>query len=376
MSPISPTMTGTERPVPRRRALAAVAAAAAFPLTALAARPRESPPAVRWGGVALGAPAEIVLHHPDRRRAERALAACLAEVARLERVFSLYRPDSELVALNRAGRLVRPSHDLVALMAAAQRFGRLSGGRFDVTVQPLWQLYAAHFARRGADPRGPEARAVARARARVDHRAVEIGAAAIRFARPGMAATLNGIAQGAITDRIADLLRDSGFEHVLVGLGELRALGPRPEGPWRIGLEDPARPGRVARTVPLARGAVASSGGYGTRFEPTGRFHHLFDPTTGQSADACLAVTVFAPAATAADAAATALAVAGPEGAAALLAAFGAEAALFALAGGRMLEVRARARAAAAQDPDAGRENVSRETTVSIADSFPANPLL
>ena len=79
----------------------------------------------------------------------------------------------------------------------------------------------------------------------------------VAFRRPGMAVTLNGIAQGYITDRVADLLAQNGLEHVLVDLDELRALGPRADGtPWPVGIEDPMRPGRTVKTVELADRAM------------------------------------------------------------------------------------------------------------------------
>lgn len=323
----------------RRKALSVIAAAAGFPLAAFARPGRDMPPVVRWRGIAMGAPAEITLCHPDPGGARRAVAVCLDEVARLERVFSLYQADSELAVLNRDGRLSAPSHDLVALMGAAARYGALSQGAFDVTVQPLWRLYAEHFTRHPADDAGPDRRRVEQALRLVDYRAVEITPGELRFARPGMAVTLNGIAQGAITDRIAMLLRDAGFERVLVELGEIRGVGKKP---WRIGLEDPQAPGSVVETLPLADAALATSGGYGTRFDPVGRFHHLFDPATGDSARKCLSVSVSAPDATAADAAATALAVTGPVWAQPLLRAFGAVSARFTLAGGRTVRISAR----------------------------------
>lgn len=320
----------------RRRALAAIAAAAGFPLAAFAGSGRDAPPVVHWRGIAMGAPAGITLCHPDPALARRAVAACLDEVARLERVFSLYRADSELVALNRDGRLTAPSHDLVALMAKAARFGALSDGAFDVTVQPLWRLYSRHFTGPGRDGAAPDPRLVETARSLIDYRAIETEPGELRLARLGMAVTLNGIAQGAITDRITMLLRDIGFEQVLVELGEIRGLGGRP---WRIGLEDPEARGRIKGTIPLVDGAVATSGGYGTLFEPSGRFHHLFDPATGDSADTCLSVSVMATDATTADAAATALAVTGPQRARSLLTAFDAVSAQFTLAGGRTLRI-------------------------------------
>ncbi len=246
-------------------------------------------------------------------------------------MFSLYRADSEISALNREGRLDMPSRDLVALLAEARRFGALSGGAFDVTVQPLWRLYAAHFADPRADPRGPPAQAVRAALARVDYRAIEVAPKAVRLVRSGMALTLNGIAQGQITDRIAAILRDAGFEQALVDLGELRAVGGGPNGAWRIGL---AGPDGVSDTTRLADGALATSAGHGTPFEPSGRFHHLFDPRNGRSAAAVASASAFASRAVAADALATTLAVSPPHRAAEILARFGGQRARLVLPGG------------------------------------------
>jgi thiamine biosynthesis lipoprotein len=321
----------------RRRVLTAVAAVAGLPLAGLAYSRFDGPKPVRWRGVALGADAGLTLYHTDRAHARRTLEACLAEVARLERAFSLYRTDSELLALNRHGMIAAPSHDLVALLAESRRLGQLSGGVFDVTVQPLWRLYSGHFRQDRADPMGPDRNDVARALALVGHEHMDISPNLVRFARSGMAVTLNGIAQGAITDRVSDMLRNEGFERVLVDLGEARALGNGPDGPWRIGLEDPTDTARMGAVVPLADGALATSGGYGSRFDAGGRFHHLFDPALGRSANAVLAATAMAPRATTADALATALAIAPASEAPHLLHGFGGSAARLVLADGSVI---------------------------------------
>ena len=306
-------MTGSPGARPtRRRFLAIAAAAAGFPLAAAGAR-AEAAPLHRWSGAALGAAAEIVLHDPDAAHAHRLIARCVAEIERLEDVFSLYRPDSALSRLNRDGRIAAPPLDLVALLAEARVFSEKTEGAFDATVQPLWRLHAAHFAQPGADARGPAEDEIAQARALVDYRAVDIGPAEIRFARPGMAVTLNGIAQGHITDRVAALLQDAGMGDVLLDIGEVRALGRHPAGrPWRVGLRRAAEPETVARTVALADRAMATSAGIASPFEPSGRHHHLFDPATGRPAPGTGQVSVIAPRATAADALSTALAVCPP----------------------------------------------------------------
>lgn len=264
----------------RRRVLTIAAGSAALALAGPAlARPRDM---ARWRGTALGAQAEILL---PQAGAGPAIDAALAEIERLEAILSLYRPDSALSRLNAAGRLDAPPPELVEVLAHAQAVSRLSDGAFDVTVQPLWEAAAA-----GA-PLAPVLPLV-------DWRALEVSPATVRLARPGMKVTLNGIAQGYVTDRVAALLRGRGHDHVLIDLGEARALGPRPDGtPWRVA------PASDAEALPLADGALATSA--------PGRLAHLFDPASGASTGPWRRVTVAAASAMHADALSTALALRG-----------------------------------------------------------------
>ena len=261
--------------------------------------------------------------HRRRIRATHDPASVRREIERFERIFSLYRPDSEISRLNAAGRLAKPSPELRALVEESQRLGVLSGGAFDISVQPLWRLYEAHFWSHTDIQPDIAARARDVARALVDFRQIDSGAAAIAFARAGMAITLNSIAQGYITDAIADMLRNEGFESAVVDLGEFRTLGRHPDGrPWRLGIRNGTASGGVDRMVELEDMALAVSGGYGTTFEPSGRFHHIFDPHTGASANSLVDVAVIGPSATAANGLSTAICVAGEARAPTLLAAY------------------------------------------------------
>jgi len=326
-------MNGTSQPVSRRRAITilAVGAGAALVPASLPATPLSR---FEWTGTALGAPARIMLQHRHRAVAADAVAACVAEVARLEREFSLYRSDSALSRLNRDGYLAAPSHDMRRLLSACRRFGELSGGAFDVTVQPLWRLYARHFANTADAVEGPSAAELAAALTLVDYRRIAIAPDRIVLP-PGMGLTLNGIAQGYITDRAADLLRARGWRHVLIDLGEIRALDDRPDGrPWSIALAG-------AGSVPIADQAVATSAGSGTPFTQDGRAHHLFNPTTGRSANTYRSVTVIAAHATVADALSSAIYVAPRAEAARLLRAGGGIEARLVDGSGRVQRVRA-----------------------------------
>jgi thiamine biosynthesis lipoprotein len=287
-----------------RRRFLAISAVAASSLDAPGHT--AAPPLVVWQGGALGAMASIRLAHPDPDEARRLLAACVAEIRRQEAIFSLYRADSAISRLNADGALDAPPLELVELLGRSAGFSELTDGAFDVTVQPLFRRYALHFAQTGADPAGPPVDDLLDL---IGWRGVQLAGDRIALARPGMAITLNGIAQGYITDCVAKLLRARGMTRVLVDLGELRALGDHPDGrPWRVGIRRPGAQ-RPAMGVDLMDLALATSAAAASPFDATRRFNHLLDPATGRCADPSRMVTVTAPDATTADALATAFAL-------------------------------------------------------------------
>lgn len=261
---------------------------------------------VVWRGIALGAGAEMRLYHPDRRFAENLIAKAVAEVARLEKIFSLYRNDSLLVQLNRTGRLNNPPADLLAVLSLSRRFHALTQGVFDPSVQPLWNAYAAHFTQHPNSESAPPRAALEQAVALVGFNGVAFDSRSVGFAKPGMALTFNGIAQGYITDRITDMFRNAGLERALVDLGEIRALDTARSHIWQAGIRNPDNAQGVLLNVPLQNQALATSGGYGTHMDGAGRFTHLFDPRTGGSSPRYRSVSVGAPAAATADALSTA----------------------------------------------------------------------
>ena len=103
------------------------------------------------------------------------------------------------------------------------------------------------------------------------------------------------------------LLRSGGIDHSLVDLGESRTLGSHPEGrAWEVAIADPDDAGRTTAVLPIVDRAVATSGAYGFRFDPPGRFNHLFDPASGRCAYRYHSVTTVARTAALADAYSTA----------------------------------------------------------------------
>jgi thiamine biosynthesis lipoprotein len=314
----------------RRRAITVLAAAAGLPLLMKAGRAEAR--VMRWQGTSLGADASIQLYHNDEAKARAAVDAGVAELARLESMFSLYRADSTISALNRDGKVENAPAEFVELVSVSRDAAAKTDGWFDPTVHPMFQLYFRHFIADNPDPAGPSAAAIKETLKLVDWRAIQVDSdrRSVALARPGMGLTLNSTGQGYISDRVADVLRGYGFENMLVDMGELRAVSSKPDGSaWRVGIADPAEPSRSITEIDVVDRAIATSGGYGTIFDDAGRFTHLIDPFTGGTAPRLAGVTVIADTATKANALSTPLTLVPRADRQRMLSAFGGVKAIF-----------------------------------------------
>ena len=292
--------------ISRRKVIALCAAAGGAALVPFGTTPRAgSEPLLEWTGVSLGSVSTIRLAHPDRSAGEALLRRAVAEARRLEAIFSLYREDTALSELNRTGVLIAPPSELVQLLRLCDEMWRVTDGAFDPSVQPIWRCYADHFASGNANPEGPASQQLIEAIALTGWSGVRVGPDRIAFARRGMALTLNGIAQGYITDRVIEILRMEGITSSLVDMGEIRTMGHHPDGrAWQTAVNTDA-PKNL--TLDVVDKAVATTSADGFRFDLNGLCNHLFNPATGRCAQPAVSRTVVAPTAAIADALSTAL---------------------------------------------------------------------
>ena len=120
----------------------------------------------------------------------------------------------------------------------------------------------------------------------------------------------SGYVKGWAADQIALMAAKLGITrlHINAG-GDLTLRGGLDDArPWMIGIQHPKKAGSIAAVIPIRDGAVASSGTYE-------RGAHIYDSGTGAIAIGALATSVYGPDGGLADALATALMVAGREGA-------------------------------------------------------------
>lgn len=297
---------------------------------------------IRVGRRAMACQFEVCLNAGQAGQGTQAALDALDLVDALEQQLSYFRSDSELAVINRTAALgpVPVEPRLFELLQLVLRMCAETGGAYDVTAAPLWELWG--FAQRAG--RVPNEEEIAAALSRVGSQWVELDAArkTIHFRREGVRLNLGSIGKGYALDRCAERLRRAGIDdflmhggyssmiargsHVLPGA---RAAAPgsagaapqptampqpieQPTSGWIVGIRHPLRPERRVAEIRLADRALSTSGAWAQSFWHEGRrYGHILDPRTGWPAEGVLSATAIAPTASLAEALSTALYVLG-----------------------------------------------------------------
>ena len=272
-------------------------------------------------GSTMGTTYSVVLPSPPADRELSALQqridALLDEVNGL---MSTYRPDSELSRFNasRSTDWMPVSPELVRVVAVGDAISRASGGRFDVTVGPLVNLWG--FGPEVKSDQLPSRADIEAARSHTGYGKLKYreDPPALRKQDPVLYVDLSAIAKGHGVDRVAERLDSLGFTAYFVEIGgEVRCRGRKLDGSaWQVGIERPAEDERsLQRVVPLTDRALATSGNYRNYFEESGqRYAHTLDPRSGQPIqDSIASASVLADTCALADGIATGMMAAGFE---------------------------------------------------------------
>ncbi|WP_141732698.1 FAD:protein FMN transferase [Oligoflexus tunisiensis] len=247
-------------------------------------------------------------------------AAVEKELAAFDKIFSNYRPDSDISRFNQ-----QPSTDwfavdadLVTLVELARTVSEKSRGAFDITIGPLLRVWGfGPF--RAKDPKIPGDNDIKAAQKDVDYKKLlsRRKPPALKKANPNLHVDLSGVAQGYSVDHVAAFLDQRGIASYMVEIGgEIKTKGRKADGkPWTLGIDTPDNSGGVAAVLHLEGRGLTTAGDYREYFEKDGkRYSHTIDPRNGRSVQHALAsVSVIAPAVWEADAWDTAFMVLGPE---------------------------------------------------------------
>jgi thiamine biosynthesis lipoprotein len=278
---------------------------------------RADDPVYRDQFFAFGTLIDLSFHDVDTARAEQASRALEQAFTQMHSDWHAWQPGALQRVNAGLAEYGQASIDpaMAALLQEANRLSTLSNGLFNPVIGSLVALWGFHD---DEPPQGPPPAAdrirqlVGQVPASTD---VRVDDSAVRSRNPAVRYDLGAFAKGYAIDRGIERLKALGIRHAIINAGgDLRAIGRHGERPWRIGIRDPRKPGVLASVEPGGDESVFTSGDYERFYEYQGRrYHHIIDPRNGYPAGAAVSATVIHPLAATADAAATALFVAGPD---------------------------------------------------------------
>ena len=241
----------------------------------------------------MGCPCELRFDADSEKAFSRAIEPCLREIRRFEAKYSRYLLDSVTSAINRAAgaSAVPVDEETASILKYAAVCHEQSGGLFDITSGVFRRVW---HSQRTTLPSQQELDACA---AKAGWDKVQLSEQEVFLPLPGMELDFGGVVKEYAADAAAMVAGRAGMRHGLINLGgDIRIVGPQADGrPWPIGIIHPLRPDAAIATLPLAEGAVTTSGGYERFVEIEGRrYSHLIDPRTGWPVDGLLSVSVVA----------------------------------------------------------------------------------
>jgi thiamine biosynthesis lipoprotein len=266
----------------------------------------------------MGTKCQVKAFHTDEALVERAVAAGLAEMDRIEALTTSWNDTSDVAHVNQAAgqAAVKVAPDTMVVVKKGLWVAKLSHGAFDITVgvfKGLWKFDEDN------DQSIPDFAEVRRRAKLVDYRDVIIDEAAstVKLRRPNQRLNLEGLAKGYGVQAAVNAIRAAGLhDFIFKAGGDLFASGKKGDREWRVGIQDPRAPreSRIIFELPLVDQAFNTSGDYERFVIKDGvRYHHILDARTGFPARGCRSVTLLAKDAFLADTLDTAVFAAGPE---------------------------------------------------------------
>jgi thiamine biosynthesis lipoprotein len=263
---------------------------------------------------------EIIIRDVSEATARRAIAALSSDFQDMHRTWHAWEAGGELGDLNKAiaeGRDMAVSPRLSRLIEGAKKYSRLSDGLFNPAIGALIAEWGFHA---DLPPAGdiPSATAIQRLvaqRPSMDDLIIEGGRVSSR--NRSVRLDFGGVAKGAALDLAVTRLKSLGIHNAVVNAGgDLNVMGDHGDRRWRAGIRHPLhgrRPGAFDADPLDAGEGIHTSGNYERYREYEGRrYTHIIDPRTGMPIERIASASVIHTDGALADAAATALCVAGP----------------------------------------------------------------
>lgn len=260
---------------------------------------------------------EIKLWGVSQQEASQAFTDIQQMFQAMHRDWHAWEP-GRLVDINKAfseGRSATADDDIVEMIRRSQPLEIATNGRFNPAIGALirlWGFHTSDYPIQGPPPSAAQISAIMELKPSSND--IRINGLELSTDNPAVQLDFGGIAKGYAVDLTIERLRSLGINNAIVNAGgDLRAIGTHGDRPWRVAVRKPGG-GTVGSVQVQGDEAIFTSGNYERfRQDKTERYPHILDPGTGWPAKDIASVTIISDEGILADAAATALVVAGLE---------------------------------------------------------------
>jgi len=240
------------------------------------------------------------------------------EFQRLNKIFNLYDPDSEISRLNNTYNIpMKVSDEMIEILGLSRQLTSLTGGAFDVSYGVLYDFWKK-LIKEGVQ-QFPDKQKINKLAEKcgMDYLKIDKKNKTVLISKQGLKVDLNAIAKGYMVDKAVLKLKEQGVENAMINAGgDIYCLGTNRGKTWNIGVRDPQKLSGIIENQQLLNESVSTSGNYEQFFDyQDKRYSHLINPLTGYPVDnSLLSVSVISKNCTTTDSLATAFSVMGLEG--------------------------------------------------------------
>lgn len=221
-----------------------------------------------------------------------------------------------LTELNQAiaeGRSLKVDPSLIPLLEKSKEACERSGCLFNPAIGHLIDEWGFHSSERPVGPIPSRDKIASLVKQNPTMLDVELKDGVVSSTNSAVAIDFGGIAKGYAVGLGLQWLREAGVQNAIINAGGgLGVIGSHGDRPWRVGIRHPQGQGVLASLEVRDGEQVHTSGNYERFREEQGvRYSHIIDPRTGWPVEGVTSATVIEPDGSIADAAATAMVVAG-----------------------------------------------------------------
>ncbi len=241
----------------------------------------KSPKMVEEERFAFGTLIKIIIYDSDEKKAKKSIAAAFQEIERIDNKLNTRNENSVFYILNQDPlNPVEIDEEALYLLKEVGKFYKMSGGKYDISIAPLMEVWGFSDISRDSLPTQKE---LSDAKALVNYEELIVDGGKIRLSKEGQRLDTGSFLKGYAISKAKEKLEDEGIKSAFISsISSIETVGKKLDSPWRIGVQNPENPSELLKILEIDGKAVGVSGDYQTYIEIDGkRYHHILDKTTG-----------------------------------------------------------------------------------------------